>query len=75
MGRPGSEPFLVDQYHLDHQIVIDKLMQQSELHSGGIDRLLSIHHRTVPEFVELVRVHLSTDSAEARLLRRMARSE
>lgn len=71
----SPDSFLVDQYHLDHQIVIDKLMQQSELHSGGIDRLLSIHHRTVPEFVELVRVHLSTDSAEARLLRRMARSE
>jgi hypothetical protein len=60
------DAFLIDQYHLDPNLVIAKLEQQAKLHSGGIGRLLSIHERTVPRFVDVVRTH-----ATAQLVDRM----
>ena len=52
--HPGA--FLIDQYHLDPDLVFAKLHEQAS-RRGGIDRLLSIHQQTVPDFVEVIRDH------------------
>jgi predicted nucleic acid-binding protein len=50
----SPDDFLVHQYHLDADLVVQKLREQAEKR-GGIERLLGIHAKTVPKFVELVR--------------------
>jgi len=60
----SPDAFLVDQYYLDPSLVLTKLQQQSQLHSGAIDRLLTIHEKSVPKFVELVRSHLVGDGGK-----------
>jgi hypothetical protein len=46
--------FLIHQYHLDPEVVTRKLHEQAARH-GGLERLLEIHNKTVPGFVDLVR--------------------
>jgi hypothetical protein len=60
----SPDAFLVDQYYLDPSLVLTKLQEQSQLHSGAIDRLLTIHERSVPKFVEFVRSHLAGDGGK-----------
>ena len=48
------DDFLIHQYHLDPKVIVQKLREQAE-RRGGIERLLEIHGRIVPEFVSLVR--------------------
>jgi predicted nucleic acid-binding protein len=50
------DDFLIHQYHLDAGLVIQKLHEQAEKR-GGIERLLHIHTKTVPQFVDLIRRH------------------
>lgn len=52
----SPDEFLVHQFHLDQATVIAKVREQIvELRGGTPERLLSIHKRTVPNFVELIR--------------------
>jgi hypothetical protein len=54
------DAFLIDQYHLDPKLVVAKLEQQAaEVHKGDLSGLLSIHERTVPSFVDIVRTYLT----------------
>jgi PIN domain len=54
------DAFLIDQYHLDPTVVVAKLEEQcSKIHNGDLSRLLSIHDKTVPDFVAIVRQHLA----------------
>jgi hypothetical protein len=46
--------FLIHQYHLDPETVTRKLYEQAARH-GGLERLLQIHSKTIPGFVELIR--------------------
>jgi hypothetical protein len=39
---------------LDPKVIVQKLQEQAE-RRGGIERLMEIHGRIVPEFVSLVR--------------------
>jgi hypothetical protein len=55
----SSDDFLVHQYHLDPDVVIQKLQEQAE-RRGGIARLLEIHERTVPQFTGLVREYIDS---------------
>ena len=48
------DEFLVHQFHLDSATVLAKLQEQAA-GRGGMDRLLEIHCKTVPEFTELIR--------------------
>lgn len=50
----SPDDFLVHQYHLDPNEVIQKLEEQAEP-LGGIARLLEIQERTVPQFIGLIR--------------------
>lgn len=54
----GPDDFLIHQYHLNPNVVVQKLREQAE-RRGGIERLLEIHSRTAPEFVGLIRKHIS----------------
>ena len=49
----SPDEFLIHQYHLDPEAVFTVVRQQAEQH-GGWDRLMSIHNKTVPEFVSLL---------------------
>ncbi len=51
--------FLVHQYYLDPDAVIQKLQEQAE-RRGEIERLLEIHKRTVPQFVDVIREHIDS---------------
>jgi PIN domain len=53
--HPGA--FLIDQYHLDPDLVIARLHQQEGFYAGGLEELLRIYQRTVPDFVEVARAH------------------
>ena len=53
----SPDEFLVQQYHLAPEVVAQKLHEQSARH-GGMERLLIIHNKIVPEFVGLIRKHL-----------------
>lgn len=50
----SPDDFLIHQYHLDAALVVQKLSEQAEKR-GGIERLLEIHSKTVPQFVDLFR--------------------
>jgi len=52
----NPDEFLIHQYHLDPNAVFAVIREQAEQH-GGWERLMSIHSRTVPEFVSLLRRH------------------
>lgn len=54
----SPDDFLIHQYHLNPNVVVQKLREQAE-RRGGIVRLLEIHSRTAPEFVGLIREHIS----------------
>ena len=54
----SPDDFLAHQFHLDPDVVIQKLHEQAE-RRGGIERLLEIHSQTVPEFVDLIREHMN----------------
>ncbi len=47
------DSFLVKQFHLHPNVVLDKLKAQA-IGRGGIERLLSIHRNTVPMFTDLL---------------------
>jgi predicted nucleic acid-binding protein len=53
----SPDDFLVHQYHLDPDVVMQKLQEQAE-RRGGIERLLEIHERTVPQCTNLIREHI-----------------
>lgn len=57
--QPQSpDAFLIDQYYLDSEVVMTKIREQvRDMHSGHMEHLLSIHSKTVPDFVDLVRSH------------------
>jgi predicted nucleic acid-binding protein len=50
----SPDDFLIHQYHLDPEVVIQKLQEQAAQH-GGLERLLRIHNKAVPGFVALLR--------------------
>lgn len=50
----SPDEFLVHQYHLDPDSVLEKLYEQARPR-GGVERLLTIHTKSVPGFVDLVR--------------------
>ncbi|MGA3373140.1 MAG: PIN domain-containing protein [Terracidiphilus sp.] len=52
----SPDKFLVHQYHLAPEVVAQKLHEQAARH-GGMERLLTIHNKIVPEFVALIRKH------------------
>ena len=52
----SPDEFLVHQYYLAPEVVAQKLQEQAARHRG-IDRLLAIHSKIVPEFVTLIRKH------------------
>jgi len=54
----SPDEFLIHQYHLQPEVVIEKIREQAAEH-GGMERLLTIHGKTVPEFVSLLRIELS----------------
>jgi len=58
VAAQSPDDFLIHQYHLDPEVVVTKLREQAE-RRGGIERLLEIHSRTAPEFVCLIREHIS----------------
>jgi hypothetical protein len=58
VAAQSPDDFLIHQYRLDPNVVVTKLREQAE-RRGGIERLLEIHSRTVPEFVGLIREHIS----------------
>ena len=49
---PGE--FLIHQFHLAPEVVVYKLLEQAKQH-GGVQRLMGIHNKSVPDFVALVR--------------------
>lgn len=50
------DDFVVHQFHLDQSTVVEKLRQQAaERHGGDLQRLLSIHEKTIPCFTKLLR--------------------
>lgn len=53
----SPDEFLVHQYHLDPDVVVQKLHEQAE-RRGGIERLLEIHSRAGPDFAALIREHM-----------------
>jgi hypothetical protein len=53
----SPDDFLIHQYHLNPEVVLEKLKQQAARH-GGLKRLLEIHRKTVPRFVELIHQHV-----------------
>src|SRR5260370_15391598 len=57
----SPDSFLIDQYHLDPKLVVAKLGQQASLHAGGLARLLSIHERSVPGFVDVIKTHIAAE--------------
>jgi hypothetical protein len=52
----SPDEFLVHQYHLAPEVVVQKLKEQAERH-GGIEWLLGIHSKVAPEFVALLRTN------------------
>jgi len=54
----SPDEFLIHQYHLQPEVVIEKIKEQAARH-GGLERLLTIHGKTVPEFVSLLRIEFS----------------
>jgi hypothetical protein len=58
VAAQSPDEFLIHQYHLNPEVVVTKLREQAE-RRGGIERLLEIHSRTVPEFGNLIREHIS----------------
>jgi hypothetical protein len=52
----SPDEFLVHQYHLAPEVVVQKLQEQAARH-GGMERLLSIHNKIAPEFVALIHKH------------------
>jgi len=52
----SPDDFLVHQYHLNPETVVQKLNEQAA-RRGGVNRLLEIHAKTAPEFVGLIRRH------------------
>jgi predicted nucleic acid-binding protein len=52
----SPDEFLVQQYYLAPDVAAQKLYEQSARH-GGMERLLIIHNKIVPEFVGLIRKH------------------
>lgn len=55
----SPDAFLIDQYHLDPEHVVDTLQRQSYVLSGGLERLLRTHTQSVPEFVRVVQNHIT----------------
>lgn len=52
----SPDDFLVHQFYLDQPVVVGKLLEQAaDLREGGLERLLSVHQRTVPGFTSLIR--------------------
>jgi len=58
VATQSPDDFLIHQYHLDPDVVVQKLYEQAE-RRGGIERLLEIHSRAVPDFVSLIREHIN----------------
>ena len=58
VAAQSPDDFLIHQYHLDPDVVVQKLYEQAE-RRGGIERLLEIHSRAVPDFVSLIREHIN----------------
>lgn len=54
----SPDDFLVHQYHLGPDVVLQKLREQAE-RRGGIERLLEIHQKTVPQFTGLIRQQIA----------------
>jgi predicted nucleic acid-binding protein len=52
----SPDEFLIHQYHLDPALVLAALREQAAQH-GGWERLMTIHSRTVPQFVSVLRQH------------------
>ena len=52
----SPDEFLIHQYHLEPEAVTGKIKEQAALH-GGLERLMTIHGKTVPRFIVLLRRH------------------
>jgi len=50
----SPDEFLIHQYHLDPETVFAVVNAQATQH-GGWERLMSVHDRTVPQFVSILR--------------------
>jgi hypothetical protein len=52
----SPDDFLIHQFHLDQATVIRKIREQAaERHDNNVERLLSIHQKTAPDFTGLLR--------------------
>jgi predicted nucleic acid-binding protein len=65
------DAFLQDQYHLAPDEVVKRIHSQAASIPGGIDRLFSILDRSVPEFVNFARMHVSYADPEAALVAKL----
>jgi|HubBroStandDraft_3_1064219.scaffolds.fasta_scaffold260657_1 predicted nucleic acid-binding protein len=54
----SPDEFLIHQYHLDPETVLAVVRAQAAQH-GGWERLMSVHHKTVPQFVSILSQHTS----------------
>jgi predicted nucleic acid-binding protein len=63
----SPDAFLIDQYHLDPKLVVAKLRQQASLHADGLGRLLAIHKRSLPGFVDVIRTHITAELVDKML--------
>jgi hypothetical protein len=52
----SPDEFLIHQFHLDPANVHNVLREQAAQH-GGMERLLAIHKKTIPNFVAILRNH------------------
>jgi hypothetical protein len=49
----SPDEFLIHQFYLEPEVVAEKVNEQAARH-GGLERLLAIHNKTVPNFVALL---------------------
>src|SRR5579863_7503448 len=54
----SPDEFLIHQYHLDPETVFAVARAQAAQH-GGWERLMNVHHKTVPQFVTILCQHTS----------------
>jgi predicted nucleic acid-binding protein len=59
----APDDFLLEQFNVASQIVARKLQEQASRH-GGVERLLSIHQKTVPQFTEVIRTRIMHESGK-----------
>jgi hypothetical protein len=60
ISAQSPDEFLIHQFHLAPEVVTRKLLEQADQHSG-VQRLMEIHGKTVPDFVALVRPKLDEE--------------